>query len=190
MKSFDGIPVEGGLTIPMVHSEFPIEQLAQLASSAFQIGFARQALRMLSTSDLVAYEATHDGLFMRAQNEETLAKPVGLLRDLYRDDLVLQPLKIRYMSLGNRPYEPVMLLRVRVPPRYLEAVRDDLARREALLLEEHVRSSIGVLRAEAPLRTLLGYGADLAALTDRLALYWIWLDRYVPMSTPPGGQAA
>lgn len=174
----------------MVHGEFPIEQLARLASSAFQIGFARQAMRMLSPSDLVDYEATHDGLLLRAQNEETLTKPVGLLRDFYRDDLSLQPLRIRYMSLGNRPYEPVMLVRVRVPPRYMEVVRDDLAGREALLIEEHVRSSVGVLRAEAPLRTLLGYGADLAALTDHMALYWIWLDRYVPMNTPPGGKAA
>lgn len=174
----------------MMHSEFPIEQMVQLASSAFQIGFARQAMRMLSASHVLDYEATHEGLFMRAQNEETLVKPVELLRDLYGEDLVLQPLRIRYMSLGNRPYEPIMLLRVRVPPAYLEVVRGDLVRREALLLEEHVRSSIGVLRAEAPLRTLLGYGADLAALTDRMALYWIWLDRYVPMKTPPGGKAA
>lgn len=174
----------------MIHSEFPIERLAQLASSAFQIGFARQAMRMLSASDLVAYEAAHDGLFIRAQNEETLARPVELLRDLYCEDLVLQPLRIRYMSLGNRPYEPLMLLRVRVPPRYQEVVRDDLIRREALLLEEHVRSSVSVLRAEAPLRRLLGYGADLATLTDGMALHWIWLDRYVPMTVPPGGKAA
>lgn len=190
MINFDGISAEGALTVPMVRSEFPIERLAQLASSAFQIGFARQAMRMLSASHVVAYEATHEGLFMRAQNEETLAKPVDILRDLHGDDLILQPLRIRYMSLGNRPYEPIMLLRVRVPPRYLEVVRGDLVRREALLLEEHVRSSISVLRAEAPLRTLLGYGADLAALTDRMALYWIWLDRYMPMNTPPGGKAA
>lgn len=173
----------------MIHSEFPIEQLAQLASSAFQIGFARQVMSMLSTSDLVAYEATHGGLYIRAQNEETLARPVALLRDLYREELVLQPLRIRYMSLGNRPYEPLMLLRVRVPPRYRETVRDDLLEREALLLEEHVRSSVSVLRAEAPLRRLLGYGADLATLTDRQALYWIWLDRYVLMNTSRGGQA-
>ena len=35
----------------MVYSEFPVEQLARLASSPFQIGFARQAMRMLAPSD-------------------------------------------------------------------------------------------------------------------------------------------
>ena len=83
MMNFDGISAEGALTVPMVRSDFPIERLAQLSSSAFQIGFARQAMRMLSASHVVAYEATHEGLFMRAQNEETLAKPVDILRDLH-----------------------------------------------------------------------------------------------------------
>lgn len=169
----------------MVHSEFPIERLAQMASNPFQIGFARQVMRMLSPSDLIAFEATRDGLLMRAQNEEALAKPVALLRDIYHDDLVLPPPRVRYMSLGNRPYEPIMLLRVRSAPRYRDAVREDLAAREATLLEEHVRPSVCVLRAEAPLRRLLGYGEDLAKLSEATALHWIWLDRYVPMGDPP-----
>jgi hypothetical protein len=174
----------------MVHSEFPVERLAQMASNPFQIGFARQVMRMLAPSDLIAYEATRNGLLMRAQNEDALARPVALLRDLYHDDLVLLPPRVRYMSLGNRPYEPIMLLRVRTAPRYRDAVREDLAVREALLLEEHARPSVCVLRAEAPLRRLLGYGEALAALSGGTALHWIWLDRYVPMDDPPDGRAA
>ena len=175
----------------MVHSEFPLERLAQLASNPFQIGFARQVMRMLDPSHLIAYEAAQDGLLMRAQNEEALARPVALLRDVYGDDLVLLPPQVRYMSLGNRPYEPIMLLRVRTAPRHLDAVREDLVAREATLLEEHARPSVCVLRAEAPLRKLLGYGEALAKLSEGAALHWIWLDRYAPMtSPPPDGQAA
>ena len=147
----------------MVYSEFPVEQLARLASSPFQIGFARQAMRTLAPSDFIAFEATQDGLLMRAQNEDALAKPLTLLRDLYRDNLVL---------------------------RHWAVVHDDLASREATLLEEHVRPSVCVLRAEAPLRKLLGYGEALAKLSGGTALHWIWLDRYVPMDDPPGGRAA
>ena len=102
----------------MMHSEFPVERLAQMASNPFQIGFARQVMRMLAPSELIAYEATQEGLVMRAQNEDALAKPVALLRDLYHDDLVLLPPRVRYMSLGNRPYEPIMLVRVRTAPRH------------------------------------------------------------------------
>ncbi len=173
-----------------MHSEFPVERLAQLASNPFQIGFARQVMRMLTPSDLIAYEATHDGLLMRAQNEDALSRPAALLRDLYNDDLVLLPPQVRYMSLGNRPYEPIMLLRLRIAPRYRETVREDLDNRDATLLEELERPSICVLRAEAPLRNLLGYGETLSELTDGTGLHWVWLDRYVPMDDPPGGKAA
>ncbi len=174
----------------MVHSEFPVERLAQLASNPFQIGFARQVMRVLESSDLIAFEATHGGLLMRAQNEEALAKPVALLRDIYHDDLVLLPPQVRYMSLGNRPYEPIMLLRVRTAPRHRDDVGADLVARGATLLEEHMQASVCVLRAEAPLRQLLGYGEALSALTNGTGLYWTWLDRYVPMGDPPGGRAA
>lgn len=174
----------------MEHSEFPIQRLAQLASSPFQIGFARQVTRMLESSDLITFEATHDGLLMRAQNEDALSRPAALLRDLYGEDLVLHPPRVRYMSLGNRPYEPIMLLRVRIAPRHRQAVSDDLAARDVALLEAHERPSVCVLRAEAPLRRLLGYGETLSALTNGNGLYWIWLNRYVPIDDPPGGCAA
>ena len=174
----------------MEHSEFPVERLVQLASSPFQIGFARQVMRVLAPTDLIAFEATHDGLLMRAQNEDALAKPVALLRDIYHDDLVLLPPQVRYMSLGNRPYEPIMLLRVRTAPRHWDAVRADLAARDATRLEENARPSVCVLRAEVPLRTLLGYGETLVKLSEGTAMHWIWLDHYVPMDDPPGGRAA
>ena len=109
----------------MVYSEFPVEQLARLASSPFQIGFARQAMRTLAPSDTLAFEATQEGLLMRAQNEDALTKPIALLLGLYRDNLVLPPPRVRYLSLGDRPYEPIMLLRVRTAPRHWAVVHDD-----------------------------------------------------------------
>ncbi|HMM54688.1 MAG TPA: hypothetical protein PKC23_06695 [Candidatus Desulfobacillus sp.] len=175
----------------MMHTEFPLERLAQLASSPFQIGFARQVMRMLEPSETIAYEATRDGLVMRAQNEDVFSGPVALLRDLYGEELVLRPPQVRYLSLDDRPYEPIMMLRVRIKPRHRQAVREDLLAREVTLLEEDSRSSLCVLRAESPLRLLLGYGEALAELTEGFGLCWIWLDRYVPMGDPPdGGKAA
>ncbi|MCZ7653988.1 MAG: hypothetical protein M5R42_06370 [Rhodocyclaceae bacterium] len=103
---------------------------------------------------------------------------------------MLLPPQVRYMSLGNRPYEPIMRLRVRIAPRHRAAVRDDLVARHAAMLEEHERPSVCVMRAEAPLRKLLGYGEALSTLTDDTGLHWMWLDRYVPMNDPPGGRAA
>jgi hypothetical protein len=169
---------------------FPLQRLAQLGSSRFQIGFARHAVRMLQASELVAFDATPTGLSMRAQNEDALARPVAQLRDLYGGELVLHPPQVRYISLSDRPYEPIMLLRVRTGPGHLDAVHSDLAARHAVLLDEHRSPSVSVLRAEAPLSKLLGYGHALSELTGGTSQYWIWLDRYDPMSDPPGGRAA
>lgn len=174
----------------MVYSEFPVERLARLALSPFQVGFARQAMRTLEPSEAVAYDATPDGLLMRAHNEDVLAGPVASLRDAYRDALVLLPPQVRYITLDGRPYEPVMVLRVRTAPCYWDDVRADLATREATLLEEQVALRVCALRAEAPLRRLLGYAEVLAGLTEGTAQHWIGLDRYVPMGEPPDSWAA
>jgi translation elongation factor EF-G len=115
---------------------------------------------------------------------------MAMLCDIYGDDLKLLPPRVRYMSLGNRVYEPIMLLRVRTAPSHLDAVRNDLASRKLKILEEHEHPSVCVLRAEGPLRKLLGYGESLAKLTGDKALHWIWLDRYVPQDEPPGDRAA
>lgn len=174
----------------MIHGCFPLERLAQLDSHRFQMGFARQVMRLLEASDSVAFEATPDGLLMLAQSEEALAKPVALLRDLYGADLVLQPPQVRCLTLDNRPYEPIMHLRVRVAPRHRNAVRDSLIGRGVVILEEHECPGAWVLRAESPLRGLLGYGEALSALTDGTSLHWTWLDHYAPMDWPPDGMAA
>lgn len=171
----------------MVYPEFPVERLARLTSNLFQVGFARQAIRMLEPSESAAFEAIQEGLLMRAHNEDALARPAALLRDCYRDDLVLLPPQVRYITLHGRRYEPIMVLRVRADPRYRAGVREDLASREATLLEAHTDSGVYVLRAEAPLRRLLGYGEALAELSEGTAQHWIGLDRYGPMADPPGG---
>lgn len=174
----------------MVYSEFPVECLARLASSPFQVGFARQAMRMLEPSEAVAYDATQDGLLMRAHNEDVLAGPAASLRDAYRDALVLLPPQVRYITLDGRPYEPIMVVRVRTVPCYWDDVRADLAAREATLLEEQVTLRACVLHAEAPLRRLLGYAENLAQLSEGTAQHGIRLDRYVPMGEPPDSWAA
>jgi hypothetical protein len=174
----------------MLHAELPLETLASVASHPFQLGFARQALRMLPASEHVSFEATSQGLLIRASSEEALVEPVGLLRETYGTDLVLLPPRVRHVSLGNQQYEPIMGLRVTSSLRHRNALREDLVRRQAALLGDEEHPDRYVLRAEAPLRRLLGYGAALAGLTDGTAEHRIWLSRYVPLDGPPGGDAA
>jgi predicted membrane GTPase involved in stress response len=174
----------------MEHSEFPVERLVQLASTPFQAGFARQAARVLEPAEQTAYAATADGLLVRAATEDELARPMPQLRDAYGDDLVLRPPRVRYRSLGDRSCEPIMRLRVCVEPCHRDAMRADLATREATILAEHETPDGWLLQGEAPLRRLLGYGAALSRLTAGTGRYWTALDRYVPLEGPPGGWAA
>ncbi len=173
-----------------MHNEFPIEQTARHAGHRFQSGFARQALRLLRSSDVVGFEATAEGLVIRAQNELSLSRPTEILRDIYGEHLSLSPPRVRYVLMHGRWHEPVMVLRVRFLPRYLASVRDDLVARRVALLEEYRRSGVCVLRAEAPLRDILGYGEHFSRLTEGTGFHWTWLDRYRPLQDPPDGRAA
>jgi predicted membrane GTPase involved in stress response len=173
-----------------MRSEFPIEQLARHASQRFQYGFARQAMRLFRSSDASAFEATADGLLVRAQSEDLLDRSTEILREVYGEDLRLPPPRVRYMRWGRRWYEPVMLVRVRIIPKYREIVRDGLLARGAMLLEEYSRTEVCVLRAELPLRDALGFGKHFSQLTNGTGFHWTWLDRYRPMEDPPDGQAA
>ena len=174
----------------MPQAQLPLEMLASITSHPFQLGFARQALRMLRASEHVSFEATAKGLLMCASSEEALMEPLGLLRDSYGPDMALSPPRVRYVSMGERNYEPIMRLRVSVERHLADAVREDLVRRKAVIQGDQVHDGTCFLRAEAPLRALLGYADALARLTDGTGRHWIWLNRYVPIDGPPGGHAA
>lgn len=173
-------------TVPSatINSEFPLEQLVQLGFTRFQKGFARQVIReaahLRSFSAQVTLLASDDGLLVHAENEEALERPAQVLRDIYKEALRVSPPKVRYLSLDRQRYEPIMLLRVRVADHDLRAVYADLATRDAAILEADFSRGECVLRAEVPLRKLLGYAQALAAMTRGTGQHWTWLDRYAP----------
>jgi predicted membrane GTPase involved in stress response len=173
-----------------VSSEFPLEQLVQLTSTRFQEGFARQVIREVAHlrpfRDHVTLAATEEGLRMFGENEEALARPLEALRDVYRGELRASAPQVRYLSRNRQRYEPIMALRVRVAERDLPALHADLAERDVNVLEEDFSRGECVVRAEAPLRKLLGYGAALARLTGGSGQFWCWLDRYAPADDPSG----
>jgi translation elongation factor EF-G len=123
---------------------------------------------------------------MFGENEEALARPLEALRDVYRGELRASAPQVRYLSRNRQRYEPIMVLRVRVAERDLPALHADLAERDVNVLEEDFSRGECVVRAEAPLRKLLGYGAALARLTGGSGQFWCWLDRYAPADDPSG----
>jgi predicted membrane GTPase involved in stress response len=168
----------------------PLEQFVQLDAMRCQTGFAdrvaSEVAHLRRFAQLVTLEAGANGLLVRGENEESLERAVQALRELYRERLRALPPRVRYVTLDHQCLEPIMVIRVRVAERDLGAVHADLATRDVNVLEEDFRRGVSVVRAEVPLRRLLGYAARLAALTRGTGRHWCWLDRYAPLREPLG----
>jgi hypothetical protein len=172
------------------HGDFPVEQLVRHATLRFQRGFAHGAMRLIGDADAFALAAVPAGLLIRGENEEALAGPVDILRQVHGDDLRAASPRVRHLFIDGRWREPIMQVRVRVQPEHVAAVRRDFLALGATLLDIDCLADGWVIRAEAPLRDLLGYGTRLRRLAGGAASHWIWLDRYVPLQPPPPGRAA
>jgi hypothetical protein len=172
-----------------MHPDLPLEQLVKRRGVAFQFAFATQAKELMPRADDFALSASHKGLHVLAQNEDSLARPVQVLREAYGSSLVLDPPKVRLIE-GVQMREPIMHLRISMYVHFREAVKKALWKRGAVLTEDYARATYCTLRYEAPLADLLGFPAELARLTAGTAKNWIELSHYAIVTRDPGGKAA
>lgn len=77
-----------------------------------------------------------------------------------------------------------MHVRIAARSKYGHRVRAELRARGALLIEHCTRGTLEVFRAEAPLKSLLGFPARLDAMTEGAAERVIRLVRYAPLEMP------
>jgi len=164
--------------------QYPLETLARRRAAASQLDFARAARRVLVDSDDAVFEAHDHGLAILTANEDALAGPVQVLREMYGDFIQVRRPKVR-MIPGDPPHEPIMHARVSTRAEFGGRVRAELKARGARILEHCVRGRTEVIRAEGPLQSLLGLPARLDALTDGTAVHAIRLVRYAPIDAPP-----
>jgi hypothetical protein len=172
------------------HPEFPLERLCWHLHEPFQLSFGRNAQQHFRVREDVEAVASHHGLSLRAETEESIDAAIVILKDLYGPNLRVGPPTIRYHK-GNLLEQPWMGLRVSCAPQHLDAVNADLIDREATVSGCQVEPAQCVLEARAPLATLLGYRSDLESLTEGSGRHAMWLSHYAPIETPPpDGQAA
>jgi translation elongation factor EF-G len=166
-----------------VHPEYPLERMCLHQYEPFQLTFARHAMQILPEREDGAYEATHHGLVLRGETESALEPPVRVLEDYYGSQIQVGPPTIRYLRTKELE-APYMGVRVLSPSQYFEAIKADLLARGAAIVDSEVTRHFGVIRATAPLEKLLGYAANLAAMTGGKAREVMWLSHYepVPMS--------
>jgi predicted membrane GTPase involved in stress response len=172
-----------------MHPDLPIEQLLRCRDTRFQFGFASEAKRLVPAREEFVLSASNNGLHVLGRNEESLAAPVEVLREVYGPRLEVQPPRVRLIE-GVQVQEPIMHVRVSLQVHHREAVKQALAARGATLSEEYARSTYCVLRYQAPLADLLGLPAELDRLTAGAARHWIVLSHYALVTRDPGGRAA
>jgi len=174
-----------------MHMEFPIECKCSHRGERFQLAFARKAMQMLPEREETAFEPTADGLTLLAETEMALERPISILREVYGEELRIEPVAVRYKR-GESVQEPHMGVRLLCAPNQFEALQLDLQNRGAKILDAELRRQFGVLRATAPLIALVGYPARVAKLTSGRGQLVMWLSHYAPVEEPPagGGDAA
>lgn len=173
-----------------MHREFAIECKCSHRRERFQLAFARAAIEIVPRDESTAYEPSGNGLTLLAETELSLERPLARLREFYGDELRVESPLVRYKK-GDRLEEPYMGLRVLCGPPSFESIRHDLLNRRAKIVDQELNSRFGVLRAEAPLASLVGYPAHLEKITQGRGQLAMWLSHFAPVSPePPSGDAA
>lgn len=172
-----------------MHLDMPIEQLVRRTDTHFQMGFAVEARERLPQADDFALQPSRTGLLVLARNEESLAPPVGILREIYGPRLEVREPQVRLIG-GVQVKEPIMHVRISLQSRFLDAVGRAMLGRGAVPTEEYARGRHCVLRYEAPLADLIGLHQELARATEGTARHWIALSHYALVTRDPGGNAA
>ena len=164
--------------------QYPLESLARRRATTSQLQFAREARKVLADSDHAVFEAHEHGLAMFVANEDALAEPTQVLRAMYGDFVDVRKPRVRLIP-GNPPQQPIMHARITTRGEFGHTVRAELRRRGARLLEHCTRGSIEIVRAEAPLASLLGLPMRLHVISAGTATHEIRLVRYAVLPPLP-----
>lgn len=162
----------------MIYPDYPLAQELKILFKSGIADFERYLKAILFSPSETIVEASQHGLFLFSKNEEALERPVKTLDDIFRDALRSSVPQVRYFRKDHQLYEPIMHLRLTVDNHSARDVELDLLKREVTVFENYKIRNGYVLRAEGPLRNLIGYKKDLEIITDRSAYCLSWLDRY------------
>jgi hypothetical protein len=172
-----------------MYLDMPIEQLVRRNDSRFHMGFAAEARSRVPQTEEFALQPSREGLLVLARNEESLAPPVEMLRELYGPKLEVREPRVRLMR-GVQMKQPIMHVRISLQARFVDAVGRAMLGRGAVPAEEYARGKHCVLRYEAPLADLLGLHHELGRITNSTARHWIALSHYAFLTRDPGPAAA
>lgn len=121
---------------------------------------------------------------LRALNENALAQARDLVRQGQRGEVVFdEPAVHTYVDeVLQAQMEPLMFIRLNAPRSRWAPLVEELRQRRAKLHEVELQPQVAVVRAEAPLRRLLGFEHAIAGLGEVPPIQVaVWLLRYEPV---------
>lgn len=160
-----------------MYFQLPLEQLVRHRLAGSQIDFAWDALALLDETEDARYHPSTRGLALYGAHEEALEMPVAVLRDRYGEEVDIRPPRVRCLA-GRPVQQPVMAVRLTVARAHASAAEAELRKRDARILERCVRGPAVIVRAEAPLRNLMGLGSRLREAAGGEAHLAMGLARY------------
>lgn len=158
---------------------YVLQQQFVCANEGLQLLFAENAAAKLRLLPGVWPEPTSNGLIVLAMAEAPLDVAAILLQAVYGHSLCPGPRRIcqrRYPVM-----EPLMDLFVRVPALHAQSVISDLHTRHAIRRFTAAEERGWLIRAEAPMRSLLGYWQALKRLSQDTADHWMTFSRWEPI---------
>jgi predicted membrane GTPase involved in stress response len=172
-----------------MYYEYPIEQLACSARTRFQLGFARMTMHLMPELGDAVLEPSEQGLRILGASEMALTRPGEIIRQLHEYEVELKEPRVRLLyDVVVR--EPIMRVRASVCDADAEAVVQDLAARDARIDAVDWGYPKTLVRAQAPLRNLLGYSQALANLSKGATDLRMWLSHYAAIPPGPEDEAA
>jgi len=178
------------MAMNLVHEHLPLETLLRTREHRVQRAFAYEALEALGPQpEGIVYEPSHEGLRIYARDEVVLAKVTEVIQRRVMRHGELQWPRVRY-RFAKGMEEPVMGVLLEGPEPLFDAIKAELDRRQAEMLEASGMPGIFVVRARGPLRRLMGLPAKCDQASNGFVKLQMWLSHYQPLTLHPDPQAA
>jgi predicted membrane GTPase involved in stress response len=168
---------------PLLHPEFPIEQMAKCEDEKRRSELVLDAVRNAAGLDEARCIADYKGLRILGRTEAALRTAVATLAERGHA-LVVEPPFVRYVY-GARVLEPWMNVIVNAPAGFATRVQRDFGRRRGVVRRLSRNVVNFVLNGEAPLADLLAYEDSLRNVTGDGAYVAMSLSRYLPIDHGP-----
>lgn len=158
----------------------PLRQRLRPATSAGLAFASRDLLESLSRPGKFQIVGLGEGGQIMAANELALAEARFLLQQTYGDLLVFESATVHTYTdpVLQAVMVPVMFARIDAPKAHVHTLIQRLKDRGAEPQKNDIHRRRVILRAEAPLAGLLGFGKEVLDLTNGSAQLLTWLLRY------------